>query len=186
MTTMKLTKYTRAIKDILRIISAGLARSVPGLWFTHLKERLGSILFLLWIGGCSFWVYQLATISATPRANWINLTDSPREALIYLSFGAFGLIFSLVFASYLTKFIYNILHDGIQSLFSSNTFSAVKSLIFTIVLIFAFSYIKDIKSAGLTAYNQVNQLVYTSRQHEIIVEKKARGFLDFLDQRDRK
>ncbi len=183
MEKLQFTTLIRTSKDLLQTLLTWLASTAPVLWFDHHKERIVSLLLLLWVVGCGFWVFKLITIDVLPRSNWLHLTDNPRDALVYLCFGTFGLVLIIVFASYIMKFIYNMLHGGFQSLLSNNMFSVLKPSIYIIALVFAFSYIEDIKAAGLTAYHQVNQLVDTSNQREAIKEDRSRSILDLIDVR---
>lgn len=152
----------------------------PAQWLIHNKDYFASALYMLWIVGCGYWVYTIATISVKPAAGRFYITDNPKEALVYLFFGIFALIYILMFTIYLLKFIYNLFMGEISSIFSLKWYSVAKFTCYIIALCFAFIYVEEIKASGLTVYNHVAKLWHTSKQHEVIINEDTRHFLDII------
>jgi hypothetical protein len=168
-----------------RTLSEFLSRfadSRPFQWLAEHRERMASLLYFFWITGCCYWFYQLVVIDVRPRTDWIFISGDTREALVYTIFGAFGFIFAAFVAFFITKFIYNLIHEEINSLFPLQWYSLVKSVSYILALSLAFTYIENIKVAGLTAYTQVAEIVHMSRQHDDIVKENLKGVLNAIRQ----
>ncbi len=170
----------QAIQFISRI-----EKIAPFKWLIEYKENIASILYLLWIVGCISWLYQLVIIDAPPYMGGFFSVDDPRDAMVFLFFGMFGVIYFSFFAFFIIKLIYNMIRGGIDSLFSRKWYSLVRSIGLLICLHFAFNYIGHIKTAGLTAYTQVSQLVQVSNDHSLITKKKldVTKLLDMLQEK---
>jgi len=147
--------------------------SKPMQWFIKYKDTIASLLLVLGILGCCFWFYLLIIINVTPYENWsffpsIN-PQNPREALTILFFGTLACIFIIISGFFVLKFVYNILHGGIESFFPKEWNSLIKSIIILLLLYSAFLSIRKIKKTGLTAYYQVGEIVKIARKHKVIV-----------------
>jgi hypothetical protein len=89
----------------------------------------------------------------------------------------------------MVKFLYNLYHDGIESLFSIRWHSLLKPAGYLVILYFVFPFTGTIKAAGLTAYNQIVELVHKSKQSSIVLEqeipddleKKIPGLMKFIE-----
>ncbi len=147
------------------------------------KEHVAAALHILWMAGCCFWIYKIITTSVIAQTNVTMVTATPREALVYLFFGTFGLIFASLFACYILKFIYNLFHGGIHSLFSHQLHLLAKPVSYLILLYFAFAYAGTIKESGMKMYSHVTQLVHIAKQKEVPVKDRSAGILEMLDQR---
>ena len=169
---MRIHEIAAQFRFTLNLYLAKVTDSKPFQFFLEHKRQVAIFLYTAWLLGCGYWLYQLMIIDVKPNANLgLVLTDS-RDALVILFFGTLGSVFVLFFAWFMIKFIYNLFHDGIESFFSSRWHSLVKPASYLVVLCFAFSFTGTIKAAGLTAYNQIVELVHTSKQHNIIIEKE--------------
>jgi hypothetical protein len=157
----------------------------PFKWIIEYKENIASILYLLWIIGCISWLYQLVIVDASPYMGGFFSIDDPRDAIVFLFFGTFGVIYFSFFAFFIIKLIHNMIRGGIDSLFPRKWYSMVRSIGLLICLHFAFIYIGHIKTAGLTAYTQVSQLVRVSNDHSLITKKKidVSELLDMLQEK---
>lgn len=160
-------------------------KSKPVQWLLVREERIASGLYYLWLTGCVYWVYQLIIVKAKPRPDWLYIIEDTRDALMILFFGSFGLLFFVGIALFIFKFIYNLFTEGIESLFPRQWHSIARSASFIIILGFSFLYIHNIKVAGLTAYDQVSQLVRTSDRHEEVVGNGFNSLKQLLDRIDR-
>jgi hypothetical protein len=144
----------------------------PFSWLIEDRDNIASTLYLLWIAGCVYWLYNLLIIDAKPAVvSFLSVTDS-RDALVFLFFGMFGGIYLAFFSVFIAKLIFNIIRDGIDSLFPARWYSLVKSISLLICLHFAFIHIENIKIAGLTAHAQLSQLVQTSNNHSMATRKE--------------
>lgn len=144
----------------------------PFKWIIEYKENIASILYLLWIAGCIYWLYQLVIIDAQPQTGGFFSVADSRDAMVFLFFGTFGIIYISFFAFFIIKLIYNMIRGGLDSLFPAQWYSMVRSIGLLVCLHFAFIYIGHIKTAGLTAYTEVSQLVQVSNDHSLITKKK--------------
>jgi hypothetical protein len=124
----KFALYLQYKEKILRQFSAlqsQLKDSRLIQWINKHKDNIALILNALLLAGCGYWVYQLIIIDVSPHNNWsIGISDS-RDALALLFFGMYGFVFVLFFAGYIIKFIYNLFHGGIQSLFPVQWYSLI-------------------------------------------------------------
>ena len=170
----KFALYLQCKEKILRQFSAlqsQLKDSRLIQWINKHKDNIALILNTLLLAGCGYWVYQLIIIDVSPHNNWsIGISDS-RDALALLFFGMYGFVFVLFFVWFIIKFIYNLFHDGIQSLFPVQWYSLTKPITYLMILCVAFSFTGNIKTAGLTAYSEVAALFHTSKQHAMVIER---------------
>ena len=176
--------YEKLFHQLAPVIS-WTRESPPYQWFMEHKEHVAASLYIFWMAGCSFWVYKTVTTSVSAHTNVTLVTATPREALVYLFFGTFGLIFASLFACYILKFIYNLFHGGIHSLFSHQLHLLAKPVSYLILLYFAFVYTGPIKESGMKMYSHVAQLVHIAKQKEIAVKDRSAGILELLDQKTR-
>jgi hypothetical protein len=160
---------------------SGLADSVPIRWIIDNRERIALILYILWLAGCGYWIYEFILIEAGPRNDWIVTTNDTREALIFIVFGIFGCIFLSFLAFFLLKLIFNLYREGICSLFPTQWHSLIKPISYMILLCFAFEFLDDIKVIGLTAYEQVSHLLDTSGQHDEVIERNISSWVDLIE-----
>ncbi|UCH80932.1 MAG: hypothetical protein JSW20_14530 [Nitrospiraceae bacterium] len=158
-----------------------IKESKPVQWTLIREEQIASCLFYLWIFGCAYWIHQLITIEARPRADWLYMIEDTREALMILFFGSFGLSYAAGIGLFICKLMYNLFHGGLESIFPRQWHSTARSFSYIIILGISFLYIQNIKIAGLTAYNQVSQLVQTSDRHEDVAEDNIKGLMQLLD-----
>ncbi len=184
-TNMSKSIYDKMLHQLQPLISL-IRDSRPYHWIMDHKEHIAAALYFSWMTGCCFWVYKIVTISIAAQTTIAPITTNPREANVYLFFGTFGLVFALLFIFYLFKFMYNIFHGGIQSLFSHRLHLFATPITYLILLYFAFSNAGTIKTSGMTMYNHVVQLVHTSKQKEIISQDRSKGLLDLLDRQSRR
>ncbi len=176
----KLTQFFLRIADSyaefcseLTLLSTRITDSKPFQLFIEYKRYIALVLYMIWLIGCGYWFYQLMIIDVKPKTDLgLILTDS-RDALVILFFGAIGSIFVVFFVFFIIKLIYNLFHDGIESLFSVHWHSLVKPVCYLAILYVAFPFTGTIKVAGMTAYNQVAELIHTSRHRDIILEKEG-------------
>jgi len=158
-----------------------IKESMPVQWVLIREERIASGLYYLWLAGCVYWVYQLSIVEATARSDWMYIIEDTREALTILFVGSFGLFYVVGIALFILKFIYNLFTEGIESLFPRQWHSVAKSFSYIIILGFSFLYIQNIKVAGLTAYDQVSQMVQTSDRHVEMDEESFESLKQMLD-----
>jgi hypothetical protein len=170
-----------AYKDRVFLFLSRLSDLKPVQWLVKHKEQIALFLYILWLAGCGYWFYQFLVIDVRPQTDWIFITDDTREAMVFVFFGSFGLVFVLAFVFFIVKLMYNLFHEGIQFLFPFQWFSLAKSISYLLVLGFAFIYIENIKVVGLTAYNQIDVIVHTSRQHDNEVEKNLNNLIRVID-----
>lgn len=157
----------------LTLFFARITDSKPVQLFIEYQRYIALSLYLIWLIGCGYWFYQLMIIDVKPKTNpGLILTDS-RDALVILFFGAIGSIFVVFFVFFIIKLIYNLFRDGIESLFPVQWHLLVKPLCYLVILYVVFPFTGTIKVAGMTAYNQVAELIHTSRQRDIILEKEV-------------
>lgn len=187
---MKINKITQYLfkkigMDRLSGVVSVISDSVPVRTFVMYKDQIALYLYMLWLIGCGLWIYKLIVSEAGPNTAWMYLTDDPKEALVYVLFGTFGLIYLMFFAVYITKFVYNLLHDGIESIFTSKWYSLAKSISYLVLLGFAFSYVQNIKMAGHTMYYQVSHVIRTSKQHEDEAAKNISSLKQLIDNIDK-
>ncbi len=187
---MVLTKIKKNIANNERY--AGLRQaltlikeSTPVQWVLIREERISYGLYYLWLAGCVYWIYQLSIVEATARSDWMYIIEDTREALTILFVGSFGLVYVVGIALFICKFIYNLFTDGIESLFSRQWHSVAKSFCYILILGFSFQYIPNIKVAGLTAYDQVAQMVSTSERHQEVAAKHYESLKELLDRKNR-
>ncbi len=138
--------------------------------FLNYRGHIALFLYLLWLAGCGYWFYQLIIIDVRPITDLDLGISDPRDAVVIVSFSIFGFVFVSMFVFYIIKFIYNLFHGGIYFFFPVQWYPLVKSVSYLVILCFAFSFTANIKVAGLTAYNQVLELVNISRQHDPVIE----------------
>ncbi len=183
----EMRKYLFKIIGMDRLTGAFYAISnyMPVRKFIMYKDQIALYLYILWLIGCGLWIYTLIVSEAGPNTAWMYLTDDPKEALVYILFGAFGLIYVIFFAVYITKLVYNLFHGGIEMIFTSRWYSLVKSISYLVLLGFAFSYVHNIKMAGHTMYYQVSHVFRTSKQHEAEAVKNISSFKELLDNMDK-
>jgi hypothetical protein len=187
---MKINKITQYLfkkigMDRLSGVVSILSDSMPVRKFVIYKDHIALYQYSLWLIGCGLWIYKLIVSEAGPNTAWMYLTDDPKEALVYVLFGAFGFIYIMFFAVYITKFVYNLLHGGIESIFTSKWYSLAKSISYLVLLCFAFSYVENIKMAGHTMYYQVSHVIRTSKQHEDDAAKNIYSLKKLLDNIDK-
>jgi len=154
--------------------------SRPVQLLTDYKEQLSTFLYVLWLAGCAHWIYKIITADAKPVMEWMLMTNDPKDAMVFLYFGIFGVFYSALLVFFIIKMIYNFFQSGIESLFSIRWYSIGKPLTYMLLLAFAFSYTSNIKAAGLTAYYQVSHMVDTSKKHEAMVEKSMENLKRLL------
>ena len=162
-----------------------IAHFMPVRKFVMYKEHIALYLYILWLIGCGLLIYKLIVSEAGPNTAWMYLTNDPKEALVYILFGAFGLIYIMFFAVLIIKFIYNIVHGGIESIFTSKWYSLAKSISYLVLLGLAFSYVNNIKMAGHTMYYQVSHIIRTSKQHEAEAAKNISSLKELFDNIDK-
>lgn len=175
----KRPQFLSHIRDIniefhskLARLIARLTDSKPFRLFIKYKKPVELFLYIMWLAGCGYWFYHLMITDVTPSDNLgLGVTDS-RDALAILFFGTLGSVFVLFFVLFTIKFIYNLFHEGIESLFSVRWHSLVKPASYLVILCWAFSFTGTIKATGLAAYNQIAELFHTSQQHTLVVEKE--------------
>lgn len=149
------------------------ADSAPVQFIARHKGHISLGLYILWLAGCGYWVYQLIIIDVKPGVGWdLGINDS-REALVYLFFGLLGSIFVLFFVLFTLKLVFNLFQDGFESIFPDQWHSVAKSTIYLLILFCAFSYTGSIKAAGLTAYNQIAEIVNTSKNQNVVLKKEV-------------
>ncbi|MBI4681790.1 MAG: hypothetical protein HY757_01615 [Nitrospirae bacterium] len=162
----------------LTLLIARITDSKPFQLFIEYKRYIALSLYLIWLIGCGYWLYQLMIIDVKPGANLgLILTDS-RDALVILFFGAIGSIFLIFFVFFIIKLIYNLFHDGIESHIPEQWHSLVKPVCYLVILYVAFPFTGTFKVAGMTTYNQVAELIHTSRHQDIIIEKAVTDDLE--------
>lgn len=166
------------IKYKYNLYLAKITDSKPFQFILEHKRPVALLLYVMWLAGCAYWFYELMIIDAKPKDNLGFVVTDSRDALAILFFGALGSVFVLSFALFIIKFIYNLFHNGIESFFSNRWHSLVRPASYLVILCFAFSFTGPIKTAGLTGYNQVAELVHTSRQHTIIMDKETADDLE--------
>jgi hypothetical protein len=154
--------------------------SPPVQLLTDYREQLSTFLYVLWLAGCGHWIYKVITADAKPIMEWMIITNDPKDAMVFLYFGIFGVFYVTLFAIMVVKLIYNLFQSGIESVFSIRWYSIGKPLTYMLLLAFAFSYTSNIKAAGLTAYYQVSHMVNTSKKHEAMVEKSMENLKRLL------
>jgi len=154
--------------------------SRPVRMFIDHKEHIATFLYVLWLAGCGHWIYKVITADAKPIMEWMIITNDPKDAMVFLYFGIFGVFYVTLFAFMIIKLIYNLFQSGIESVFSIRWYSIGKPLTYMLLLAFAFSYTGNIKAAGLTAYYQVSHMVNTSKKHEAMVEKSMENLKRLL------
>jgi len=162
-----------------------IKESNPVQWVLIREERIASGLYYLWLAGCVYWVYQLIVLEAKPRPDWLYIIEDTREALTILFLGSFSLLYVVGIVLFICIFIYNLFFEGIESLFPRQWHSVAKSFSYILILGFSFLYIQNIKVAGLTAYDQVSQLVQTSDRHEEVVKKHFNSLKELLDRTEK-
>ncbi len=152
---------------------SGLERFAAISWLIEYRDRIASSLYIFCMAGFAYWIYRLIIIDAKPQVDRLIFVNDSRDALTFLFFGIFGLIYVILFALFMVKFVYNIIRGGIDSLVPGQWHSLIKSLFLLICLNFAFLYIENIKTAGLTAYTQCVEIVQTSRRYTPVVTKNV-------------
>jgi hypothetical protein len=164
-------KSLKLCKDKLLQSICRLENVPPFSWLVEYRDTIASTLYLTWIAGCVYWLYNLLIIDARPAmVSFLSVTDS-QDAMVFVFFGMFGVIYLTFFSVFAAKLIFNLVRGGIDSLFPTRWYSLVKSICLLICLHFAFIYIVNIKTAGLTAYAHVTQLVQTSKNHSMATKK---------------
>jgi len=157
-----------------------LTESPPVRIINDHREKLATFLYILWLAGCGHWIYKVFTADAQPIMQWLIITNDPKDAMVFLYFGIFGVFYAALFALMIMKLIYNLFQSGIESIFSIRWYSVGKPIVYMILLAFAFSYTNNIKAAGLTAYYQVSHMIHTSKKHEVMVEKSMENLKRLL------
>jgi len=152
---------------------ADLRQFAPVRWFIGQRDRIASYLYIVCMAGFAYWVYRLMIIDVKPQMDRLVFIEDSRDALTFLFFGLFGLIYVLFFASFIVKFVYNIIRSGIDSLVPAQWYSLVRSALLLLCLNFAFLYIQNIKTAGLTAYMQFVEILHTSKEYTPVVRKNV-------------
>jgi hypothetical protein len=191
-----LLKFLGGIANVKSEFNQYLAKAVDSRPFRLVQEHKRPIeyfLYAVWLAGCGHWFYQLMIIDVKPKENLGLVLTDPRDALAVLFFGTLGSVFVLLFASFIIKLIYNLFHDALESFFSIRWHSLVKPAAYLVILFFAFSFTGMVKTAGLTAYNQIAVLVNTSNRNSIIsvkeipddLEKKLSGLIKMIEEGDR-
>ena len=166
-------KGLKLCKDKLLQYICRLENVPPFSWLAEYRDTIASTLYLAWIAGCIYWLYSLLIIDAKPAmVGFLSVTDS-QDAMVFVFFGMFGVIYLTFFVVFIVKLIFNLVRGGIDSLLPTRWYSLVKSICLLICLHFAFIYIVNIKTAGLTAYTQVSQLVQTSKSHSMATKKRV-------------
>jgi hypothetical protein len=160
------------IKSEFNLYLAKITDSKPFQLIQEYKRPVALFLHIMWLAGFGYWCYHLMTISVRPKDNLGLVVTDSRDALAILFFGTLGVIFVLSFVFFIIKFIYNLFHEGIESLFSVRWHSLVKPVSYLVILCCAFSFTATIKATGLTAYNQIAELVHASQRHSLVVEKE--------------
>ncbi len=135
--------------------------------------RLSLCLYMVWLAGCGYWIYELIMLDVQLGAGWdLGISDS-RDALVYLFFGLLGSIFVLFFVLFTAKLLYNLFQDGVESIFPDQWQSVARSTVYLAILMFAFSHTASIKAAGLSAFYQMSEIVDTSKNRSVIINKKV-------------
>ncbi len=142
-------------------------------WFINNNKRISSLLHLLWMAGCGYWVYKVITADARAMTNWNMCINDSREALVMIFFGIIAFVFLFFLAFFILKLVYNLFIGGIESLFSMQWHPVLKSISSLALLLYAFSFTGNVKAIGLTAYNQFAGLVQTSRQHSFLMKRAS-------------
>lgn len=179
--TDALLKFFSGIAVIKSKCNLYLAKITDSKPFQFILEHIRPValfLYVILLVGCGYWFYELMIIDAKPKYSLGLVVTDSRDALAILFFGALGSVFVISFALFIIKFIYNLFHNGIESFFSNRWHALVRPASYLVILCFAFSFTGPIKTAGLTGYNQVAELVHTSRQHTIIMDKETADDLE--------
>jgi hypothetical protein len=175
----KTHEYLLQMKYKIFLFRQGFLDSVPVRWIFRYERNIALVFYMLWAAGCGYWIYWLVTIDTRPQVNLLHF-DEPRDALIILFFGTLGSAYVFFVAIFLLKFVFNLVHGGINALFPGRLHSLSKSASCLIALYFAFFYGENIKAAGLTAYTHVAHIVRTSRQHDEMIEKNITDLNELL------
>ncbi|MBC8412633.1 MAG: hypothetical protein ISR96_06235 [Nitrospira sp.] len=114
-------------------------------------------------------IYLLLTLNVEP-VKW-NFLISPdkmggRDALVLLFFGIFILLFTGAIAFFAIKLVFNIIRDGIRERCATPWQPVVQSLCSLAFILITVSYTAEVKSTGLTAYNQISTMFTKSRNIE--------------------
>lgn len=149
-----------------------VVESMPCRLLSEYKRQISIFLHVLWLVGCGLWAYEFMTLKVQPRENAGLVLSDSRDALVILFFGIMAAGFVIFAAFFVVKLIYNLFHEGMESLFPAKWHTIVRPVSYLTLLYFAFSFTGPIKVAGLTAYNQVAAIVQTSQQRDIIIRKE--------------
>ncbi|UCD36045.1 MAG: hypothetical protein JSU90_04220 [Nitrospiraceae bacterium] len=144
---------------------------MPFRLLSEYMRQVSIFLHILWLIGCGFWAYEFMSLEVRPRENMGLVLSDSRDALVILFFGIMAAGFVIFAVFFVLKLIYNLFHDGVESLFPLKWHSIIKPSTYLVLLFFASSFTGPIKVAGLTAYNQVSAVVRTSQQRDIIIRK---------------
>ena len=175
---MRIAKLTEVIKKtdqyekLLQICSV-IAGSRPFQLFFAYKENIAVFLHMVWLAGCGYWIYKIITVDAQPNMRMMIIAEDPTDAMIFIYFGIFGVVYAIAILWFVIKFIYNLLQSGLYSLFSTTWYSLGKPLCYLLLLSFAFSYTGNIKAAGLTFYFQVTHMMNVTKQRDEHVQKSV-------------
>jgi len=144
-------------------------------WLIEHKSTLAYHLHMLWIMGCGYWLYKFIKISVTPQRKFLLFTPgtmSSRESITILFFGIFAVIFIIILALFLFKFVYNLIKKEIMLFFPKELHSFIAPLVLLTILFFFFLSIENIKIGGFAAYYNINELVNVAKNHSLTLEIK--------------
>ena len=183
MLKVKLAIYLQHRDRLIQSFSCLLSKlqdTRPFKWIINNNKRISSLLHVLWIAACGYFIYKVITADARAITSWNMRINDSREALVMIFFGIIASIFIFFLAFFILKLVYNLFIGGIEALFSMQWHPILKSISCLVLLLYAFSFTGNIKSIGLTAYNQFAGLVQTSRQHSLLIQKVS------IDEMERK
>lgn len=174
--------------DMYRSFRESTARVMSGFvpawlteWLSYNRERIALAASIFWLAGCCLWIYRFINMDVAPYGDWIMIMENTKEAIIFAFFGIFGGIFLLLFVFFVIKFIYNLFQGGLNSLFPVQWYSFARVSGYLILLMFAFSYIENIKRVGVTAYSQARHVLEVSEMDDEETAKNLRRFLGYMD-----
>ncbi|MGA1824237.1 MAG: hypothetical protein ACMUIP_06180 [bacterium] len=158
-----------------RLLS-GLRNSLIIKAFIKYKNTLASLLYILWIMGCGYWLYTFKKISVTPQKRFFFFTPaiiSSRESLTILFVGIFVAIFTGIVVLFLCKFFYNMICKEIMLIFPKEVRSFIAPVALLIILCFSFVFIESLKIGGCAAYYNINEIVTAAKNHTLEIENPA-------------
>lgn len=154
-------------------------------WLIRHRDTLAAILFRLWIGGCIYWLYRFIMTDIRAQHLWAGFIDmstiDSKDALTFLFFGSMACFFLLGLGIFVTKFLFNLLLEGVCCYFPREWHSLIASIIFLVLLSLSFPFIREAKVAGLSAYQQVNLLIQRANDHKVIIVTKPSKSTEIIE-----